>query len=92
MFTAVDTGDINNQSNSTQMKCDSTFFFSNGTCLPQCGKWKQYSDSDSIIVDAVSIISATTGVGFGILVLLLSSIWWKKMYVVHFALLYLRTI
>ena len=72
-------GVIDQPANSTQITCKDPFFFSNGTCLPQCGKWKQYDDRTSVAVDTIVILSAVLGLGAGALVLIFSCIWRKKM-------------
>ena len=64
----------------TKIQCADQFFCSSGTCLPQCGKWKQHDDKDSVALDAMIVISAVEQLGFGISVLILSCIWHNKMY------------
>ena len=84
-----------NQNQSTSIKqvtCKDPFLFSNGTCLPQCGKWKQYDDKTAVAVDTIVIISAIVGLGSGIIAMISSCIWRKKnvntgcIYVVQFNL------
>ena len=72
-------GGSNLSPNSTRTFCTDSFLFSNGTCVPQCGKWKQYDDEMSLALDIFAIISAVIGLGSGILVLLFSCIWHKHM-------------
>ena len=70
---------INQSGSSTQVTCKDTFYFSNGTCLPQCGRWKIIDDNMAVAVNAVVIISAIVGLGCGVLVMISSCIWRKKM-------------
>ena len=65
--------------NSTQKICNDQFILSNGTCLPQCGKWKQYDDKTSLAVDTIFLLSSIVGFGFGILVLMFLCIWRERM-------------
>ena len=63
----------------TQINCTEPFFFSNGTCLPQCDKWKQYSNEKSTAIDAITILSALLGLTFGIITMVASCIGRQKM-------------
>ncbi|KAL5515467.1 hypothetical protein EMCRGX_G000637, partial [Ephydatia muelleri] len=55
---------INNMpelSEANQINCTEPFYFSNGTCLPLCDKWKQYSNEKSAAIDVITILSALSG-------------------------------
>lgn len=65
----------------TQINCTEPFFFSNGTCLPQCDKWKQYSDEKSSAIDLIAILSSLTSLVFGSIILVLSTIHRQKMFI-----------
>ena len=64
------------QTNST---CKDTFIPSNGTCVPQCGRWKKITDEMAEAVVVIVVISTVAGLGFGILVMILSYIGRKRM-------------
>ena len=70
---------VNSMSAETDINCTDPFFFSNGTCLPLCDKWKQYSNEKSDAIDVIAILSALSGFTFGIIGLVLSCIGRKKM-------------
>ena len=62
-----------------QITCKDTFYLSDGACVPQCGRWKISNDETAVAVAAIVFISAIIGLGSGILVMILSCIWRKKM-------------
>ena len=73
---------INNMpelSEANQINCTEPFYFSNGTCLPLCDKWKQYSNEKSAAIDVITILSALSGFTFGSITLVVSCIGRRKM-------------
>ena len=67
------------QYQSTVLNCSNAFFASNGTCIPRCDSWKQYSDAARIALDAVIIVATIARVVFGVIALVASCINWRTM-------------
>ena len=63
--------------------CRDSFFREEGSeiCVPSCGMWHEYSDSEVIATDVV--IGLAAGIGFlsGLAVITISFIRFKRMYV-----------
>lgn len=61
--------------------CKNGFYtdITNGRCVPDCYQWKKISDEMAISVKAIVFITTILGFGSGILVIILSCYWRKKM-------------
>ena len=60
--------------------CSEDFYYSNGSCLPKCGSYKTYSESNARIEMDTQLIAASFSLFVGIIVLIASAIRRKIMY------------
>ena len=65
--------------------CREGFYCKNGSnlqCFPECGSWKQYSNTESNIIDAAVIVAVVIGIVSAIAVLTIAGVRRKKVYAI----------
>ena len=72
---------MNHTNSNCKRNCNEGFYCDEetGLCLPQCGKWKSYTDNVEMAINTAVIISATVGTIAGAVGLVLSCIQYKQM-------------
>ena len=72
-----------NASASTLPSCREDFFREEGSdsCVPSCYTWHEYSEAEVIVTDVVTGLSAVIGFVSGLVIIVISSIRFKRMYV-----------
>ena len=63
--------------------CDDQFIKVNGTCYARCDSFEQSPHDVTVAVEIIKIFAASYGMTIGIIVLIISFVRWKTMYVVQ---------
>ena len=70
------------------LKCHEQFYCDDNFCKPRCDRFQEFSSSFVTATDAVVVLSSSVCVLTGILVLVISCLRYKRMYVYMYVYMY----